>query len=144
LDFNNIIKKYNLKKIKISGKLVYYVKNECNILYFLPFKIYQNLIITTRKFCNFFLLDIYLVDDIKEIIKCFMESKYFPSSKYVLSTIENMSIKFVTKPLLHNINNIINIDYIILEEILEDGKYKYKLPFSNIYIKKKIIREKCL
>ena len=130
MDFNDIIETYNLRRIEISERLLYYVENEYNILYFLQSELYQNLIITVRSF----LLTVYPVDTIKEVIKCFMESEYSPSSKYVLSTIENMNIKFAPKNLLHNINDIVNTDYIILEEILEDEEYK--LPFSNIYIKK--------
>jgi len=131
-DFNNIIEEYNLRKVKMSGQLFYYIENKRNTLYFLPSKIYQNLIITARTFS----LIVYPVDNIKEVIKCFMESKTLPLSKYVLSITENMNIKFAPKNLLHNINDIVNTDYIILERKALIGEYRYKIPFSDIYIRK--------
>jgi len=137
LDFNDIVKEYNLKKIELSGRLLYYIGNsEFNVLYFLPSEIYQNLIMTTRKFYKFFLLTVYHVNNIKEIIKCFMEFRNLPSSKYIISATKNIDIEFIiAKNEFYNIDDMVNIDYIILEEILEEGKYKYKLPFSDIFIK---------
>jgi len=141
LNFNDIIEKYNLRKVKISGQFIYYIKNKRNTLYFLSSKIYQNLIITAKTIIDaktydkIFLLFVYPVDNIKEIIKYFMESKNLPSSKYIITETENIDIKFILeKDTFYNINDIINIDYLILEQVFEEGKYKYKLPFSDFYI----------
>ena len=141
MNFNDIIEKYNLRKVKISGQFIYYIKNKRNTLYFLSSKIYQNLIITAKTIIDaktydkIFLLFVYPVDNIKEIIKYFMESKNLPSSKYIITETENIDIKFILeKDTFYNINDIINIDYLILEQVFEEGKYKYKLPFSDFYI----------
>jgi len=131
LDFNDIIEEYNLKKIKISERLLYYIENECDTLYFLPSELYQNLIITARTYYEYFILIVYPVDNIEEVIKCFMEFKTLPLRKYVISTTENINIRFIVENnLLDNINDIVNINYIILER----SKYKYKIPFSDTYI----------
>jgi len=141
LNFNDIIEKYNLRKVKISGQFIYYIKNKRNTLYFLSSKIYQNLIITAKTIIDaktydkIFLLFVYPVDNIKEIIKYFMESKNLPSSKYIITKTENINIKFIIeKEACYNINDMFNIDYVILEQVFKDGKYKYKLPFSDFYI----------
>ena len=131
MDFNDIIEEYNLKKIKISERLLYYIENECDTLYFLPSELYQNLIITARTYYEYFILIVYPVDNIEEVIKCFMEFKTLPLRKYVISTTENINIRFIVENnLLDNINDIVNINYIILER----SKYKYKIPFSDTYI----------